>query len=313
MNLEKILAKENVIGSNSVFDFVPFILVGICLIMLVVIAGVIVSLIRGKKKAAVAQTVVKVEDLIEPQELTVGKAQTIGARENQQDSYSVSGDEQTVLAVVADGMGGLQNGAEISGIVSYVFKEGFMGLKASSQPEVELVNIVRMANEQACGYIGTSAGGQSGSTLVATYIRDGKLYFASVGDSRIYLMRNQQLVPLNREHIYAYELDEKVVNGEMSDEKALSHRERKSLTSYIGMGSLKHVDRNLTPLTLQKDDVILLASDGVFNTLSETEMIEALNKSNPQEAAIQLIEEVGYKAKPGQDNATAVVLFYRRG
>ena len=288
--------------------------VSLCVVTTILSGVLAICLVRLKrKKRMVIAPLTPVTELpLElPPELSVFGAQIVGRRENQQDSYAVMGDEQNLLCVVADGMGGLQNGAEISGIVSYVFKENYNKLATMSYPEVELLHIVRSANEQAQSYIESIDGQPSGSTLVATYIKDAKLHFVSVGDSRIYLMRNKKLIQLTREHIYAYELDHRMVNGEVSEEEALSHRERKSLTSYIGMGDLRHIDRNLEPLTLQKEDVILLASDGVFGTLSDEEMIAAMNVLTPQEAVKCLMNLVNEKAKVRQDNATAVVVFYK--
>lgn len=306
-----------IIGEVNLFDYLPYILTAICIISFLIFIGTIVyMMISKKKKSKTTDTTIATETLDESSQiaLAVGTAQTIGARENQQDSYTVSCNGQTALAVVADGMGGLKNGAEISGIVTYVFRENYERISCAAKPEIELMTTVRSANEQACDYISISSGEKSGSTLVAVYVVAGMMYFASVGDSRIYLMRNKQLIQLNREHIYAYELDEKVINGALSEEKAQCHKDRKSLTSYIGMGNLKHVDRNLNPITLQKNDVILLASDGVFNTLSDVEMIAILDSATTSEEAAQsMIDAVDARLKPRQDNATAAVLFYQRG
>ena len=286
------------------------VLIGLCIVTTILsgVLGICLVRLKRKKRTIISETVEKEEML---PELSYGTADTIGTRENQQDSHFVRGNEQNLLCVVADGMGGLQNGAEISGIVSYVFKENYPHLASVNYPEVDLLNIVCSANEQARGYIESTNGKPSGSTLVATYIRDEKLYFVSVGDSRIYLMRNKKLIQLNREHIYAYELDNGLVNGKYTEEEVLNHRERNSLTSYMGMGDLRHIDRNLEPIMLQKEDVILLASDGVFGTLSQGEMIDAMSALNPCDAAKNLIDAVNEKGKPKQDNATAIVVFYK--
>lgn len=303
--------------TSNLFHYLPFILTGVCVLSLLALIGTLVVMLIIRKKKSKMPTQVpmaETEAKMPPMELSMGAAQTIGARENQQDSYTTCMEDKTALAVVADGMGGLQNGAEISGIVSYVCNECYSRLVGAPRPEFELMNMVRSANEQACDYIDKINGEKSGSTLVAVYVVAGNLYFTSVGDSRIYLMRNKSLVQLNREHIYAYELDSKVMNGEMVAEKALNNRERKALTSYMGMGNLKYVDRNLEPIILQRNDVILLSSDGVFNTLSDEEMISILDSAaTSEEAAQSIIDAVNARMKPRQDNATAVVMFYQRG
>jgi protein phosphatase len=243
-------------------------------------------------------------------------AQDIGARENQQDNCCVyEAGVNCMLAVVADGMGGLENGAEISGIVTYVFREAIsrravMTGQTIDYPEIELLTTLKTANEQVLDYINNAGGGMSGSTVVAVYLTRNKLYFLSVGDSHLYLMRKGRLILLNREHTYAYELDEKVVQGTLTLERALSDGERKCLTSYVGMDRIEHLDRNITPITLCVGDKLLLVSDGVFGTLSDAEMEQAMSASTPQIAANTLEEMVRSKNKPRQDNSTSVVIFY---
>ena len=123
-------------------------------------------------------------------------------------------------------------------------------------------------------------------------------------------MRNGGLIQLNREHVYGAELDEEVVRGNLSVNEALSHRERKSLTSYMGMKEIAHIDRIVAPIRLCPGDRLLLASDGVFGTIFDEEMERALSASTPERAAELMIHAVKEKKKRRQDNATAVVIFY---
>ncbi len=243
--------------------------------------------------------------------ISTGYKQDIGARDNQQDNCCICEGEKGTLAIVADGMGGLENGAEVSGIITYVCREYYKQLKNTDYPEIELMQMIINANTNVCSYIESTGGKMSGSTLVAAFIKDEKLYFATVGDSRLYLVRNGKLLQLNREHIYGVELDEEVMRGRISINEALAHRERKSLTSYIGMGTIAHVDRNISPIQLCVGDKLLLASDGVFGTISDGEMEGALAASTAQEASEVLIQIVKEKQKPRQDNATAVVVYYQ--
>lgn len=273
-------------------------------------AGVGILIARKRKKKKQHQKTAEAVQLSPGITATTGFAQDIGARESQQDSYCVSAvPGKGTLAVVADGMGGLQNGAEVSGIVTYVFKECFEKNVFEGSGELELLQMLQTANKHVCEYIESVGGSQSGSTVVATYIAGDRLYYISVGDSHIYLMRNGHLLQMNREHTYAYELDERVVRGQISLESALTDRERKCLTSYVGMTSIEHVDRNAVPVQLCKGDKLLLASDGVFGTLSDQEMENALSLETPKAAAEALEKLVKTKQKRGQDNSTSVVVF----
>lgn len=243
--------------------------------------------------------------------LSTGYAQAIGDRDNQQDNYCICEGEKGLLTIVADGMGGLENGAEVSGLITSVCREYYDQMEDAEYPEIELMQMVLNVNTKVCEYIESIGGQMSGSTLVAAFIKAGELFFATVGDSRIYLARGGKLLQLNREHIYGVELDEEVMRGRISLKDALMHRERKSLTSYIGMKVLTHIDRNITAIQLCKGDKLILASDGVFGTISDEEMERALTSSTSKKASEMLIELVKEKQKPRQDNATAVVVYYQ--
>lgn len=246
--------------------------------------------------------------------LRIGNAHHIGARENQQDSFGISDIsdsalcmEKGVLAVVADGMGGLANGAQISATVTSVMLKYFEAQRAGADCPEELLAMLGHANDEVNRFLNSGAHEQSGSTVVAALIKGNALHFISVGDSRICLVRGGSLIPINREHTYASELDEKAARGEISPTQARSDPQRRALTSYIGMGRLEKIDRSLRPIPLQHGDRILLMTDGVFGTLTEQEILDTV-KLDAYEAAPALEGAVLGKKKPGQDNFTAVIL-----
>ena len=244
--------------------------------------------------------------------LSVGNLAHIGRRDSQQDSFGVSdiADEalvaaKGVLAVVADGIGGLQGGAEVSSAVTSHFMQNFAALPAQLTPPEQLLRLTQEANRKSPGH---AQGGLSGSTLVAAILKDARLWFVSVGDSRIYLLREGALVQLNREHTKASELDEDAARGRITVEEARGDRQRGALTSFIGMGELRRIDRNLRPIALQPGDRVLLMTDGVFGTLGDEEMLAILAADTPCDAAAAREQAVLAKHKPRQDNFTAIIL-----
>jgi serine/threonine protein phosphatase PrpC len=146
--------------------------------------------------------------------------------------------------------------------------------------------------------------------VVAVIIRDGDLYWVTVGDSRIYLLRGGAFIQINREHTYAVEVDEKAAMGEMTWEEAADHPKRVALTSYLGMGRLEKIDRNIRPVRLLDGDRVILMSDGVFGTLTDDEMLAFMQKE-PHESAAAIQEEILKKEKRGQDNFTAIIFEYK--
>lgn len=239
--------------------------------------------------------------------------QHIGAREDQQDSYGVTRPElynqQGVLAVVADGMGGLANGKAVSSAIVRTFADHFPQISGYyAQPQDVLLDLTIRANAQVNQLL--RGADRSGSTLVAALLRNGYLHFLTVGDSRIYLYRGGALLQLNREHIYQEELAVKAINQTVSMAQVRGDRQAHSLTSYVGIGRIPCIDRNDEGVKLVKGDRILMASDGVFGTLTQEQMEQALTLSVTEAAKTMgaLIREAD---KPYQDNNTLVILEYK--
>lgn len=246
---------------------------------------------------------------------SVGAAvhQDIGAREDQQDSYGISNPElyaqQGMMAVVADGMGGLANGKAVSSTLVRTFVDGFPQVSGYySYTQDILLDLSIRANAQINQML--RGADRSGSTLVAALIRDGYLQFLTVGDSRIYLCRGGALLQLNREHTYQEELVLKAVNQEAALNQVRSDRQAHALTSYFGIGRIPSIDRNDEAIRLIPGDRILLASDGVFGTLSREQMEHAL-RGTIADAAQQMGDMIRGADRPHQDNNTLVILEYK--
>ena len=238
--------------------------------------------------------------------------QHIGARKDQQDSYGVSDlnayGTNGVLAVVADGMGGLANGAAVSSTLVHSLLSYFRQTSGKENTADMMLDMLTQANDQINRML--QGADRSGSTLVSAIIREGRLHFLTVGDSRIYLYRKGMLLQLNREHIYQEELAVKAVNHIVPLPQVTGDRQAHALTSYLGVGRLPHIDRNYESIKLEPGDRLLLASDGVFGTLSETDMEVALQGNLGQ--ATEMMGQMILKANmPYQDNNTALVLEYR--
>lgn len=238
--------------------------------------------------------------------------QHIGKREDQQDSYvctdpAVYG-ARGVLAAVADGMGGLSNGRAVSQALVRCFEEGFLRADPTFGSADLLLQLAIRANAQVNGMLQGQE--RSGSTLVAAVIRGGLLHFLCVGDSRVYLYRGGGLIQLSREHIFQEELAVRALNREIPGSRVRADRQARALTSYFGIGHIPALDRNDAGIKLISGDKILLASDGVFGTLTD-QTLEALMAMEPEAAAQAMAERIAAADKRYQDNHTAVILEYQ--
>lgn len=285
-------------------DLITCILFGTTIALAVVVAVLSILLVRGRKKKAR-----HAKGGMLP--VTVGKLHAQGDRDSQQDCFAVSPEELApthgLLAVVADGMGGLAHGDKISQTAVAAMLDGF--LSSAGEPADLLLSLTEQANRQVNRLLGPVNIGKSGSTLVASLIRNNKFHYISIGDSRICLFRDDQLIQLNREHIYRNELSVQALSGIGSLQGAAAHPKAAGLTSYLGMGQLKYVDIPAQGIEIRPGDRFILMSDGVYNALSEYELTSALQK-DAEKAAEMIGTMIARKAYRNQDNYTAVILAF---
>lgn len=242
-----------------------------------------------------------------------GNAQHIGARHSQQDSFGFADPDKGdfiahggFLAVVCDGMGGMEYGEAASRTAVRTFLDAYQRKTPAESIPDALERSVREANAQVV-VLADSLGisGRIGTTLVAAVLHEDSLYYISVGDSAVFLYSQGQYRTLNRPHIFANLLDAAVARGSLSREDAERHPERESLTSFIGTEKLEEIDRNLAAVPMASEDTVLLASDGMFKTLNQQEILASLQGS-PQTWPESLVAQTIAKKREYQDNVTVL-------
>ena len=244
-------------------------------------------------------------------QIRVGKLHGQGARNYQQDSFGVSDPKllegSGLLAVVADGMGGLSDGDKISTTVVETVLDGFSYSQGQGTLEQVLLTLAQWSVREVNLFLGPDRYRSSGSTMAMGMIRDGHFSWVSIGDSRICLYRGGQLIQLNREHDLKQKLALQAINGEIPLQEVYTDKRRDGLISFMGMGTIDQIDMPSTPLTLLPGDQLIIMSDGVYNALEESEICAALDKG-VEAAPAELEQAILNKAYPDQDNYTAVIL-----
>lgn len=242
--------------------------------------------------------------------ITVGRAHNIGARPSQQDSMGTTPvyQGQGILAVVADGMGGLSGGDQVSQRI--VMDMLSMGAQIPmGQMDGILLQMVNRVNENVNAMLGPEGLYKSGSTLVAVLACDGMFQWLSVGDSRIYLYRQGYASQLNRDHDQLQIWMEEVLAGRRNLEETLQNPDGRKLTSFIGMGKLRFVDTCHSPIPLEPGDRLVLMSDGIYNIIQEDRLAEILKRYPDVDQATAVIDRIIRETNhPHQDNYTAIVL-----
>lgn len=240
----------------------------------------------------------------------------LGTRQTQQDDcwYGINSAEHELMAVVCDGMGGLNGGELASKTAISVISELYRQSAPIHNPPEFFRQAAFAANNAVLGL--TGEGGKplnAGSTMVAVLIQENKVYWLSIGDSRIYFLRDCEIYPCCKEHNYESMLREKLESGDITPEEAAGDMTRRdALTSYLGIRSLKLMEINETPLELQPNDMLLLCSDGLYKSLKDPQIcrIAIENKMNVQFAAETLTAQALAQATGSQDNTTVIVVRY---
>ena len=168
-----------------------------------------------------------------PQMTTLARS-SVGNRNYQQDALYVSDSKilaankkTRLLAVVCDGMGGMADGGKASRTGIQMMVQGFKNIEKA--PQVNIPAFFQQgiyAIDQVVSTFPKENGRGSGTTMVACIVEDNKLYWASVGDSRIYIIRNHQMQQVTRDHNYWLRLQEKVAAGQMTMEEAMAQRHK---------------------------------------------------------------------------------------
>ncbi len=238
-----------------------------------------------------------------------------GKRSYQEDSlwYSAqTGSGKPVCAIVADGMGGMDNGAESSAIAKEFFTAHIQGIEADPDIPSKLWEISSSINAEVYA-VNTGKHMNGGTTLVCAYIINNMFYWLSIGDSRIFLYRNGMLSAVNEEHELETRLYDMLLDGKITMEelRSIPNRELRKLTSHVGRNTIPIIDQNYAPYRLFEGDKIVLCSDGVSGSLSEDEILLCLKDPDAETNCREIADLIEKKDLPGQDNYAAVVISCR--
>ncbi len=206
------------------------------------------------------------------------------------------------LFLVADGMGGHAAGEYAS---RFTVEKLVEKIKESSQTEpvalmkeaVEQVNAMLLAEANADR---TKAG--MGTTIVAATVIGERLYAANVGDSRLYVINEESITQITRDHSL---VEEMVRLGEMNKEDAKDHPDKNIITRAIGV--MPEVAPDFFEISLKDQDMILMCSDGLTNMINDIDIKKiVLGQRDIVEKAEKLVETANQNG--GRDNITVVLV-----
>ena len=200
------------------------------------------------------------------------------------------------LFVVADGIGDFASKYAVQVLEEHVRNHSGMG------PELIITDAVREANRKIVEKAKQDTGLEGmGTTLVVATIIEHTLYFANVGDSRLYLIRDE-IKQLSKDHSL---VEEMVRLGGINEEEAKHHPDKNIITRAIGAKDDVEVD--FFEYRLQKGDIILMCTDGLTNMVDDDEIFRIVKGGRDVvETAMQLVEKANENG--GKDNIGIVLV-----
>jgi len=239
-----------------------------------------------------------------------GAVTDTGRRPNNEDAYCLA--PELGLYAVADGLGGYEGGEIASDLAISTLANLIRARRAeiNRQPmsdgmerltywENALIEGAHLAHQQIrARQVGSLA--MMGTTLAAILLVDRTAIVCHVGDSRVYSLRNRELKRLTRDHtLYAEMLARGFDPGE--DQRPIYANE---LTRALGSGG--NADPDLARVPMLAGDVFLLCTDGLYESLRDEQMAQALQAPSAQEACDRLVRQADEQL--GMDNMTSVVI-----
>lgn len=279
----------------------------------------------GKKKknhaveAEAARRAPRVERKVT--ELTTLLRTATGNRKYQQDAVYVTpgkilaaNKKTRVMALVCDGMGGMADGGRASQTAIQMMIQGFQNIE--KVPEVDIPSFfaqgIRVIDRTISEFPKENGRG-SGTTMVACIAEDNKLYWASVGDSRIYIIRGDQMRQVTRDHNYWLMLEGMIADGRITREEAMMKKQKEALISFLGIGNVSLMDINRKPFEMCPGDVVMLCSDGITKTLPDEQIKKIITDPavKPEQKAEALVEAATHANSHSQDNTSVALIQYQ--
>ncbi len=227
-------------------------------------------------------------------------------RNNNEDSYYVSENENYPLFIVADGIGGHNYGEIASNMAVEVIKNSIKTIdhyENLDELESDMINAISEANKSV--YSKSQSADEfsgMGTTLTVLYIYYDSILIGHVGDSRIYAVNSKEIRQLTEDDTIVNRL---LKSGEITQSEAQNHPKKNIITNAIGTDS--RIDISLVQYNYAKGEYILMCTDGLTDMATNEEILEIINENKtPASISAKLLEKA--LEAGGKDNITLIIL-----
>lgn len=232
----------------------------------------------------------------------------IGDREDNQDRVAIIKSEHAALLIVLDGMGGHSDGSRAADTALKSISDAFW---KQPQPLFDPLGFLHVSLSRAHDEVVLLGSAQAvesrpRATVALCLVQDGAAYWAHVGDSRVYWLRQHRVVERTRDHSHVELL---LREGKITEAEVPTHPMRNFVECCLGG------DASVPEMTvsgrkpLQNGDILLLCSDGIWANLKDDDIAAFARDSAPLNAALEALGKRAVRASaPYSDNSTAAVL-----
>jgi protein phosphatase len=239
--------------------------------------------------------------------LNIGKCTLLGNyRENNEDAVEVKQFSDLTVCIVADGMGGQAAGEVASKrAIEVVPRELSKHLRDDEEVKSSIRRAVVQANDEiiAMGALDRELRNMGTTIVLAVWRKGDELFIGGVGDSRAYLVRDEQIEQLTVDHSLAQALVEAKT---ISAEEAREHRFRNVLWKYLGTKEVGDgPDVKVVPL--QKGDRFLLCTDGLCGVVTDDRMLECMNEYEDVQECAEALGQLALDSG-SRDNVSCIVI-----
>lgn len=233
-----------------------------------------------------------------------------GDRESQQDRVCLfrnTREPDCILAIVADGMGGLSGGRKASDQVMLTADQLFRSFDSKHDNSTQLLERIALDAHLVIGLTALASNDQPHTTYASFLVTSaGACHWAHVGDSRIYHFRNAKLIKRSSDHSYVQSM---VDRKEITPAQAINHPQSNILTQCLGSKITPEVDHHSISKLLS-GDVIIACSDGIWPYFNEVELGSILTINNPREATELIIATARARCRQRGDNLSIAIVKY---
>ena len=238
---------------------------------------------------------------------TIYQASRQGGRKNNQDRVAYSYSRDTLLMVVADGMGGHMHGEIAAQIAVDTLTNEFQKMAKPSleDPRGFLVDVLGRAHHAINDYaVAKDLLEIPHTTCVAAVVQDDTAYWAHVGDSRLYFLGEKGRVLRTEDHTAVAQM---VRDGIISEEEAGTHPDRNKVANCLGGYMVPQVEC-AAPVPIKDADIMLLCTDGIWGSINVQEISAIMHAYSLEDAVRHLMDHAEFRGGEHGDNLSLVAM-----